>query len=203
MQVLLPDLETEAKFKVGSKGRPLTDDEFFEFCQRNPNLRIERQPTGAILIMPAAGLESSYQNYEIAAQLRNWARQDGRGVGFDSSAEFILPSGAAYAPDAAWIRKSRLAKFSKKEKQKFGRICPDFVIELRSPSDRLSSLKAKMEEWMANGVKLGWLIDPVHRAIYVYREEAASEEIRDAVAIEAEGPVKGFRLDLAAVWEGL
>ncbi|MGA7240045.1 MAG: Uma2 family endonuclease [Bryobacteraceae bacterium] len=203
MQVVLPDRETKASFEVCGEDRPLNDDEFFDFCVKNADLRIERLANGEIVIMPPAGLETGYQNSEISAQLRNWAKADGRGVAFDSNTEFILSSGAAFAPDASWILKSRLAKFTKEEKKRFGRICPDFVIELRSPSDRLPSLKAKMEEWILNGAQLGWLIDADRRTVFVYRPAKPVEEMRDADAVAGEGPVEGFRLDLLPVWQGL
>jgi Uma2 family endonuclease len=203
MQVVLPDRETRASFEVCGEDRPLNDDEFFDFCMKNADLRIERLANGEIVIMPPAGLESGYRNNEISAQLRNWARTDGRGLTFDSNTEFILASGAAFAPDASWILKSRLARFTKEEKQRFGRICPDFVIELRSQSDRLPSLKAKMEEWIRNGAKLGWLIDADKRTVFIYRPGKPVQEVRDARVIEGEAPVEGFRLNLEAVWQGL
>jgi Uma2 family endonuclease len=203
MQVVLPDRETRASFEVCGENRPLNDDEFFDFCMKNSDLRIERLASGEIIIMPPAGLETGYQNNEISAQLRNWALADGRGAAFDSNTEFILASGAAFAPDASWILKSRLAKLTREEKKRFGRICPDFVIELRSPSDRLPSLKAKMEEWIRNGAQLGWLIDPDKRTVYIYRRGKPVQELRDASRIEGEAPVEGFRLNLGAVWRGL
>jgi Uma2 family endonuclease len=204
MRVLeLPDREMLASFEICDEDRPLNDEEFFDFCMANSDLRIERLANGKIVIMPPTGSESSYRNSEISAQLRNWAKQDGRGVCFESSGGFFLESGASFAPDAAWIPKSRVAKFTKEQKQRFLHICPDFVIELRSPSDRLPALKAKMEEWMRNGAQLGWLIDADRRVVFTYRPGQPAEELRGADAIDGEGPVAGFRLDLRDVWEGL
>lgn len=203
MQVVLPDQEIRASFEVCGANRPLNDDEFFDFCMKNPDLRIERMADGEIVIMPPTGLESAFQNNEISRQIGNWARADGRGVTFDSNAEFILDSGAALAPDASWILKSRLARFTKQQKKQFGRICPDFVIELRSPSDRISALKNKMEEWIRNGAQLAWLIDAERRTISIYRPGQAVEELHDVRVIEGDGLVEGFRLDLDPVWEGL
>jgi Uma2 family endonuclease len=203
MQVVLPDRETRASFEVCGEDRPLNDEEFFDFCMKNSDLRIERLANGDIIIMPPAALETGYQNSEISAQLRNWAIADGRGVAFDSNTEFILASGAAFAPDASWILKSRLSKLTKEERKRFGRICPDFVIELRSPSDRLPSLRAKMEDWILNGAQLGWLIDPDKRIVFIYRPGKPIQELRKATVIEGEGPVDGFRLNLEAVWRGL
>jgi len=207
MQVVLPDRETRAWIEVcGDEvhdDRLLNDEEFFDFCMKNPDLRIERHANGEIVIMPPAGMETGYRNSDVSSQLRVWAKADGRGVSFDSSAEFILPHGAAYAPDASWILKSRLAPLTKEEKTRFGRLCPDFVVELKSPSDRLSSLKSKMEQWIANGVQLGWLIIPEKRTVCVYRPGEPAEELRDLDHITGDGPVAGFRLELSDIWQGL
>jgi Uma2 family endonuclease len=179
------------------------DKEFFDFCMKNPDLHIERRANGEIVIMPPARMETGYRNSEVSAQLRDWAKVDARGFAFDSSAEFILPSGAAFAPDASWILKSRLASMTKKEKELFGRLCPDFVIELKSPSDRLRSLKSKMDEWIANGAQLAWLIVPEKRMVYVYRPGTPPEELSEIGFVAGDGPVNGFRLELADIWEGL
>ena len=207
MQVVLPDRETRASIEVCGDEvhgeRPLNDEEFFDFCMKNPGLRIERYANGEIIIMPPAGMETGYRNSDVSAQLGVWTKKDGRGAAFDSSAEFILPSGAAFAPDASWMLKTRLASLSKEEKTRFGRLCPDFVIELKSPSDRLSSLKAKMEEWIENGAQLGWLIVPERRKVYVYRPEGSAEELTNIDSVDGEGPVAGFRLELVDIWEGL
>jgi Uma2 family endonuclease len=203
MRVEYPDMAIRTSAVFTEDLDLLDDDAFFDFCMQNPNLRIERLATGEIIIMPPTGLESSYQNNEIAIQLGYWAKIDGRGVAFDSNAEFILESGAAFGPDAAWLRKDRLAKFTKREKQRFGRICPDFIIELRSPSDRMTALKAKMAEWMRNGVQLAWLIDAKQRSVWVYRQGEQPTELRGIDRIEGEAPVEGFQLDLTPVWEGL
>jgi Uma2 family endonuclease len=207
MQVVLPDRETRALIEVFGdemrEDRPLSDDEFFDFCMKNPDLRIERRANGEIVIMPPAGMETGYRNNDLSAQLRLWAKADGQGVSFDSNTEFILPSGAAFAPDASWILKSRLASLTKEEKTLFGRLCPDFVVELRSPSDRLSSLKSKMAEWIANGAQLGWLIVPEKQTVFVYRPGAAPEELSNIDHVAGEGPVAGFRLELTDIWQGL
>jgi Uma2 family endonuclease len=195
VRVVLPDVETRASFAVcgdESNGeRPLNDEEFFSFCMRNSDLHIERHANGEIIILPPAGMETGYRNSDIAAQLGNWTKADGRGICFGSSAEFILPNGAAFAPDASWILKSRLASLTKEEKRHFGRLCPDFVIELKSPSDRLSSLKSKMEEWMANGASLAWLIVPEKRIVFVYRPGIPAEELSGVTSVADDGPVNG------------
>ncbi len=156
-------------------GRGLTDDEYFEFCANNPELRMERTSEGDIVILPPAGFESSHRNSELAVQLGSWARKDGHGRAFDSSVEYFLPSGAAYSPDASWVLRSRLDKLTRDEKRKFPRLCPDFVVELMSPSDRLPKAKAKMRKWIENGAQLGWLLDPDRRTVYIYRPDREPE----------------------------
>jgi Uma2 family endonuclease len=207
MQVVLPDWETRASIEICGDGvredRPLSDEEFFDFCMKNPDLHIERHANGEIVIMPPAGMGTGYRNSDLSAQLRDWAKLDGRGVSFDSNTEFILPSGAAFAPDASWVLKTRLASLTKEEREQFGRLCPDFVVELKSPSDRLRSLRSKMAEWIANGAQLGWLIVPEKQTVYVYRPGAEPEELSGIKFIAGEGPVCGFRLELADIWQGL
>ena len=207
MQWLAADRETRALIEVcggeAREDRPLSDEEFFDFCLKNPELHIERHTNGEIVIMPPAGMETGYRNNNLAVQLGVWAKADGRGIAFDSSAEFVLPSGAAFAPDASWVLKTRLAPLTKKEKELFGRLCPDFVVELKSPSDRLRSLMSKMEEWIANGAQLGWLIVPERRTVYVYRPQSPPEELSGVDFVAGEGPVAGFRLELVDIWEGL
>jgi Uma2 family endonuclease len=202
MQVVLPNIEGVAAARIETE-RPVTDDEFWDFCAANPDSRVEREPNGDIVILPAPGFETGYRNSDLTFQLSAWAKRDGRGVAVDSSTDYFLPNGAARSPDASWVLKSRLAAFTKEEKGKFLHFCPDFVIELRSPTDRLPRLKAKMVEWIENGAQLGWLIDADHRTIYVYRPGTAPEELVNADSIAGEGPVAGFVLELAAIWEGL
>ncbi len=183
--------------------RGMTDDEYYDFCQLNPNLRIERTAQGDILLMPPVGFESSFRNSDLTAQLTDWARKDGRGLAFDSSVEYILPDGAALSPDASWVLRSRFASFSREQKRKFPCLCPDFVVELISPSDRLSKLKAKMQQWIDNGAQLGWLLDPDHRRAYIHRPDREPEQISNPEHLKGEGPVAGFVLELADIWAGL
>ena len=202
MQVVLPDIETHVSIQIQA-GRPMNDEEFFEFCGQNPELRIERDANGAIIIMPPAGFETGYRNNEICRQLGNWARTDGRGVALDSNTEYVLPNGAARSPDASWVLRSRLAAFTREQKQRFLPLCPDFVVELTSPSDRLNAVRAKMSEWMENGVPLAWLIDADRRTVYVYRRGHEPEELVEADHVAGDSPVAGFRLELSEIWQGL
>ena len=179
----------------------MTDDQFFDFCQLNDDLRLERTAEGDILIMAPAGGETSSGSSELNMQLRIWAKKDGRGVVFDSSGGFRLPNNATRAPDAAWVSRSRLAGLTSEEKRKFLPLCPDFVIELRSPSDRLNDQKAKMEEYRENGALLGWLIDPIERQVYVYRPELPVEQLDNPGRVSADPELAGFVLELGEIWE--
>lgn len=173
------------------------------FCEANPGLKIERTAIGEIVIVPPAGGESDYRSLEIAGELRTWAKRDGRGIAFGSSAEFLLPSGAALAPDAAWVSHEKLVSLSKEQRRKFLRVVPDFVAEVMSPSDRLPAAKAKMAEWLENGVTLGWLIDGDAETVYIYRQSRAVEVHKGISELAGEGPLAGFVIHLADLWAGL
>ena len=143
------------------------------------------------------------QNAGITARVALWAEEDGSGVAFDSSAGFTLPNGAVRSPDASWILKSRLAELTEEQRQGFWHICPDFVIELRSSSDRLSVLRRKMEEYIENGARLGWLIDPLDPLcrVYVYRPNVSAEVLDRPETLSGEPELPGFKLDLKLVWQ--
>ncbi|HLH24231.1 MAG TPA: Uma2 family endonuclease [Chloroflexota bacterium] len=178
----------------------ITEDQFFEFCQLNDDLRIERTAEGEWLIMPPAGWEPSARNAEITRQFANWAKQDGRGVVADSSAGFRLPNGAVRSPDASWVLKERLAEVPAEQQERFLPLCPDFALELWSPSDRLSTLRAKMVEYLANGLRLGWLLYPPARRVYVYRPAASVEELDNPMTLAGDPVLPGFVLDLREIW---
>jgi Uma2 family endonuclease len=181
----------------------LTDDEYFEFCAANPDVRIERTVEGEIKIVPPAGDESSFRNGEFFIQLGYWAKRDGRGKAFESSAAFLLPDGSALSPDAAWVSNRLLATVTKQQRRKFMPVCPEFIVEVMSPSDLLRAAQAKMEQWIANGAQLGWLIDADSKTVYVYRPARTVEERTGILEIAGEGPVEGFVLDLQDIWAGL
>ena len=181
----------------------MTDEQFGELCALNGDIRIERNAQGALELMPPAFSMTGNQNARITARLTLWAEGDGQGVAFDSSAGFTLANGALRAPDASWILKSRLAELAEEEKRGFALICPDFVIELRSASDRLRGVQAKMEEYREHGVQLGWLIDPLdprHR-VYIYRPDIPVEVLEAPETLSGEPELPGFTLDLKSVWE--
>jgi Uma2 family endonuclease len=179
----------------------LTDDQLFELCQINPELWIERTAAGDLVIMAPGGWETSNRSMTLGTLLTQWAWQDGTGVTSGSSGGFILPNGAMRAPDAAWVLRSRLARLTADQKQKFLPLCPDFVVEIRSPSDRLSTVQAKMQEYLDNGARLGWLIDPASRTLYVYRPNQPVECLEHPTTISGEALLPGFVLDLQRIWE--
>ncbi|MFQ5595631.1 MAG: Uma2 family endonuclease [Anaerolineae bacterium] len=179
----------------------MTREQFFDFCQLNRDLRIERTAEGEIVIMAPAGGETSVRNARLVAQVIQWADRDGSGVVFDSSGGFDLPNGATRAPDVAWVRRSRLAALTPEQKRRFLPLCPDFVIELRSPSDSLSTVQDKMEEYLANGARLGWLIDPVSRQVHVYRPEIDVELLDNPTELAGDPVLAGFVIDLTTVWD--
>jgi Uma2 family endonuclease len=184
--------------------RPLfemNDKEFEEFCRLNRDLRIEMTAEGDLIIMPPTGARTGNRNSAINAQLYIWNAQAKNGVVFDSSTLFVLPNGAKRSPDAAWVSKSRLAHFSNEERDKFLPVCPDFVIELRSASDSLAELQAKMREYIENGAQLGWLLDPSTRRVYVYKADGTVDQIDDAETIAGDPLMPGFVLNLRGVWE--
>jgi Uma2 family endonuclease len=182
-------------------GPPRKDaDWFFDFCQANDWWRFERTSQGDILVMAPAGGESGYREVRALTQLDIWADADGTGRAFSSSTGFTLPNGATRAPDAAWVKTSRLAKLAPKQKKKFIPLCPDFVIEVRSPSDRLARLQEKMEEYRENGAALGWLIDPQARKVHVYRPGQRVEVLDHPKRLSGDPELQGFVLELARIW---
>lgn len=178
----------------------LTDEQFYEFCQINRDLRIERTAQGEVVIMPPAGWKTSERNSEIGMQLRIWAKREGTGVVTDSSGGFVLPNGATRSPDAAWITHARLAALTAEQRDKFLPLCPDFALELRSPTDTLTALQAKMQEYLDNGARLGLLIDPMQRRVYVYRPQAPVECLENPDAVAGDPVLPGFILDLRDIW---
>jgi Uma2 family endonuclease len=179
----------------------MTAEQFFEFCQMNRGLRIERTAEGEIIIMPPAGGETGSRNLSLGMRVGIWARDDGRGVGFDSSTGFILPNGATRSPDAAWVLRERLIHLAPEQKRKFLPLCPDFVVELQSPSDTVADLKKKLQEYIENGAQLGWLLVPDTREVYVYRPASEPEQLANPTQITGDPLLPGFVLTLAEIWD--
>jgi len=179
---------------------PITPEEFEELCSRNRKLRLELTSTGELIIMPPTGYETGVRNANLTYQLVAWTKEDGSGICFDSSAGFVLPNGAVRSPDASWIKREKMELLTKEQKERFGRFCPDFVVELRSPSDRLSQVRAKMVEYMENGASLGWLIDPVERRVYVYQRNREVVVLENPQTVSGEPLLPGFTLNVTELW---
>ena len=178
----------------------MDDEQLFEFCRINRGWRIERTAEGDLEIMVPTGGETSNRNSIINHQLAGWTLQDGTGVSFDSSGGFVLPNGAMRSPDALWVNSQRLADLTAEQKRKFLPLCPDFVVELRSPSDPLATVQAKMSEYVENGARLGWLIDPEERKIHVYESDKVARVLEHPSEISGDPVLSGFVLDLRRVW---
>lgn len=174
----------------------MTDNQFYRLCRANPELRFERNPRGDLIIMSPTGGETGNYNFEVVVDLGIWNRQAQRGKAFDSSTGFKLPNGANRSPDVAWIQNDRWEALTPEQQQKFPPICPDFVIEIRSPSDDLSSLQEKMREYIENGTQLGWLIDRPDRQVEVYRSGQPVEILEAPTSLSGESVLPGFVLPL-------
>jgi len=179
----------------------MTDEQFEEFCRINRDLRIEMTAEGDLIIMPPTFGRTGNRNAKLIIRIGVWSEQDNSGVVFDSSTLFKLPNGAKRSPDVSWVHKSRLAALTDEQKDKFLPLCPDFVIELRSTSDSLSELQAKMQEYSANGTELGWLIDPQGKQVFVYRADNSVEQLNDPQTVTGDPVLAGFVLNLNSVWE--
>lgn len=179
----------------------LTDDQLLELSSLNSDLQLERTAGGDLEVMTPTGWETSNRNSIIAHQLTEWALRDGTGFATDSSGGFSLPNGAVRAPDAAWVRRERLTNLTAEQKQKFLPLYPDFVIELRSPTDSLDTLEAKMREYAENGSRLGWLVDPQERKVHVYRPGASVEILNNPQSVSGDPILPDFILDLRRIWE--
>ena len=174
----------------------LTDEAFYQLCRANPDVRFERSAKGELIIMSPTGGESGRRNAEIAIDLGLWNRQTQLGYTFDSSTCFKLPNGAERSPDAAWIARDRWEALGLDDRENFPPIAPDFVIELRSATDNLATLQAKMQEYQDNGVRLGWLINPQDQQVEIYRAGQSIEHLQAPLQLSGETVLPGFVLAL-------
>ena len=181
--------------------KKLDEDEFFEFCMLNKDLRIELTSAGDLIIMPPTGGKTGIRNFKLIASFAAWSEKDGTGQGFDPSTIFSLPNGAKRSPDLSWVRNERWNQLTEKEQERFPPLCPDFVVELRSKSDSLKVLQNKMKEYVENGAQLGWLIDPLKKKVYVYRPQTAVEVFDNPPDISGEPLLRGFTLDVRSLWK--
>ncbi|HEX8422309.1 MAG TPA: Uma2 family endonuclease, partial [Pyrinomonadaceae bacterium] len=166
-----------------------------------PDLSIELNSEGDLIIMPPTGGMSGVRNATLGARLTIWALENKSGKAFDSSTVFALPNGAKRSPDFAWVRNERWDALSEDEQERFPPLCPDFVVELRSRTDSLKNLREKMEEYVMNGAQLGWLIDPLERKVYVYRPSAPVAELDHPQTVSGEPLLRGLELDLQEIWD--
>lgn len=178
----------------------MSRDEYRAFVAAHPGFRIERTAKGEVIVMPPVHARSGYECGDVIRQLGNWAIAGGRGIAFDSSAGFDLPNGANRAPDAAWVLQSRLEALSPEELNEYPPLCPDFVVEVRSKSDRLSAVHDKMAEYIETGAQLGFLIDPIEKRLYIYRPGRAIETLDEPATVRGDPELPGFSLDLARIW---
>ncbi len=178
----------------------LSDKQLFRICGLNDGLRIEQTAEGDLVIMTPEGSESGNTNFNLAARFSPWVLADGTGVGFGSSAGFRLPNGAMRNPDLAWIRRERWEALPRAQRRRFAPVCPDFVGELRAPSDPLRHLQDKMQEYIDNGAQLGWLIDPDEKTVYVYRPGEPVQRLDNPSSVSADPVLPGFVLELQTFW---
>lgn len=199
----MPFVIDEAYLPATLTAPPMTDEDFVEFCAKYPEYFIETTADGEIVIMPPNYSLTGLRNQIINVQLGNWVSRDKRGVATEGTTGFVLPNGARRSPDAAWTLKERILALDRASLEGYWRLCPDFVIELRSRTDRLPVLRGKMREWMENGAQLGWLIDPDRQAVEIFRPGSEAEVLTGIETLSGEGPVESFVPDLRPVWTPL
>jgi Uma2 family endonuclease len=180
--------------------RRISYEQFYEFCRDNPELRIEMTRKGEIIVMPPTFSETGNRNFSLLVKFGIWAEKDGTGKGFDSSTGFVLPNGAIRSPDLSWIKLENWNALTETQREKFAHICPDFVVELRSESDSLKKLQAKMTEYIENGTSLGWLIDVKSKKVHVYRPNAKVEVLDNPNEVSGEPFLQGFVLRMSEIW---
>ncbi len=180
--------------------QPITAEQFEELCGKYDDLRLELTSTGELIVMPPAGALTSRRNFDLTYQFGAWCREHSTGVCFGSDTGFTLPNGAIRGPDASWVRREKWDSLTKQQKDSFAPICPDFVVELRSKTDRLPVLFNKMSEYIANGASLGWLIDPSTRRIYVYRPDEEVVVLDNPETVSGDPLLPGFELNVSELW---
>ena len=178
----------------------VTPEQFERLCRKHRDLRLELTSTGELIVMPGTGFQTGVRNANLTQQLVTWATKDGSGVCCDSSTIFALPNGARRSPDASWVKRKKLDNLSERQREGFAPICPDFVVELRSPSDSLATLHDKMLEYIANGASLGWLIDPFKRRVYVYRPDQELVILENPEIVSGDPLLPEFELKTDELW---
>jgi len=178
----------------------VTPAQFEVLCHDNPDLRLELTATGELIVMPPTGSKTGRRNSILTRRVAEWTERDATGVSFDSSTGFTLPNGAIRSPDASWVRRDRWELLSQTEQEGFAPVCPDFVIELRSATDRLSDIKGKLVEYIESGAQLGWLLDPFERRVHIYRLGHPVKVFEDPETVSGDPEVPGFVLYVRELW---
>ena len=197
---IAPDVALPNRVVLNVSAIEMTEDQFARLCSDNGDLRLELTAERELIIMPPVASEGGAKEHELSLQVGIWAKQDGRGRVFSPSAGFTLPNGAIRAPDISWIAMSRWEALSSDDRYGFAKICPDFVIELRSSSDSLAEVQGKMDEYLANGARLGLLVDPQNQRVHVYRPGQAVDILEAPATVTADPVLPGFTLDLSLIW---
>jgi Uma2 family endonuclease len=180
---------------------PMSDEAFAALCAEHPDFMLEMTAAGDLIVLAPTNSDTGASNMNIAVQLGSWALRDGRGIACDSSTGFVVPNGSRRSPDASWTLKPRVQALGNAKRASFWHLCPDFVIEVRSSSDRRKHLETKMQEYLSQGAQLGWLIDPESQSVTIYRSNGELESRTGIHEILGEGPIEGFHLDLKLVWD--
>ncbi len=185
---------------LNAQALDLTEERFELLCRNNRDLRIEMTAEGELVIMPPTGMKTGWRNNKLNYFFMHWTLSDGSGICCDSSTLFRLPNGAKRSPDVSWIKRERVEALTEKEQESFAPICPDFVLELRSPSDAVSFVQQKMQEYMANGAQLGWMIDPFTKQVYIYRPDQPVECLENPETVTGDPVLPGFVLHVREIW---
>ncbi len=178
----------------------LTSEQFYQLCEENPDLKLERNANGELIVMPPTGGETGRSNSKFNLQIGLWNEQTQLGEAFDSSTGFTLPNGADRSPDASWVEKSRWSALTPQQKEKFIPLCPDFAVEILSPTDSLKKTQEKMQEYMENGCRLGWLINRKKREVEIYHPGQDVEVLQSPLTLSGENVLPGFILNLQKIW---
>ncbi len=187
-------------FRLNVQATRLSEEQFVDLCQENRDLRFELTAEKELVIMAPTGSETGWRSGEVFYSLTDWAKKDGTGLSFDSSTGFRLPNGAIRSPDASWVILERWQALTQDQRRSFAPLCPDFVLELRSSSDSLSTLQDKMQEYIDNGARLGWLIDPMEKTVHIYRPGHSVERRDNPDTVSGAPVLSGFVFQLREIW---